>query len=97
MGTKHTPGPWRVDDERCKHVGEVFVRAGGTIVATVQADNVEDWETIETAMDDARLIASAPAMLGVIRDLVADFGSMTGGCESLDVARAILKHIDGGA
>ncbi len=84
MGTKHTPGPWTATDD-------AVTEGRGLTVADVDGGSPAERRA------NARAIAAVPAMIGALRDLVEDFGAMTGGCESLDVARAILKHIEGGA
>lgn len=95
MGTKHTPGPWAV--ERPYNEPGIYVTGANPRTSNPLICRLMDQAQAPEGEANARLIASAPAMLGVIRDLVEDFGAMTGGSESLDVARAILKHIDGGA
>lgn len=62
MNTRHTPGPWRVDD-------------GGVIKATVNGRTVQiGWinlERYETRDGDARLITAAPELADALRALVA--------------------------
>lgn len=94
MNAKHTPGPWKV----AEHHGAIDVMGVGSGICRVFTDpNQNSRPTMPEARANARAIAAVPAMIGALRDLVEDFGAMTGGSESLDVARAILKHIDGGA
>ena len=92
MEAKHTPGPWTVagdvkGQEAWCPTRHIYASAdreahGSGCVATVASSRA-----------NARLIAAAPAMLAALQDLVEDFGAMTGGCESIDVARAILNHL----
>jgi hypothetical protein len=59
--TQHTPGPWRVDTMRHSAKSEVFVIPGVCVVtgATTEADSEAN----------ARLIAAAPELLAVLREI----------------------------
>lgn len=62
----HTPGPWRVSSGSDRHVETL----GGHLVALAEMmggeDFIEHWGETQA---NARLIAEAPAMLALIKDL----------------------------
>jgi hypothetical protein len=61
--SKHTPGPWGVDDPHL-----VWAESVGEYVATTR---VEGWETLsrEQVEANARLIAAAPELLEALKAL----------------------------
>ena len=64
--SKHTPGPWRVDDPRG---GSVYVTTSAMHIARMESDNAR------TDSDNAKFIVRAcnahDALLAALRDLVA--------------------------
>ena len=99
MNAKHTPGPWKMDDD-CAEVGGLEYRVvsgtGYEVVALVQGDD----ETYEREAN-ARLIAEAPAMREALIKITtwADRLSFRDGralalATDLDDARALLHKID---
>ena len=67
--SKHTPGPWRIVQDRVPASLEVY--AGKTAIA-------ECWRRadVETEIANARLIAAAPCMAEALQALIAcDFGA----------------------
>ncbi len=60
-GTKHTPGPWRVEANR----SAVYVLAGNFCVATTADERTGN---VAPAADNARLIAAAPELLEALTD-----------------------------
>ena len=103
--TAYTPGPWEmiVDSRACFHEGNRVAIVSRwkdgreTGVSTV----AEVWPTDDRSdLADARLIAQAPAMAAILRELVRevdDTGSHQGCAPDCyySEARAILKAIDG--
>ncbi|WP_413936953.1 hypothetical protein [Nitrospira sp. BLG_1] len=59
MKTKHTKGPWTIED---KAAGRRVVKGDKSIVI------IESW----TTEPDARLIAAAPALLEALKDIEAE-------------------------
>ena len=39
------------------------------------------------------MLTRGPELVAALRALVSDFGGISGGCESLDVARALLSQV----
>ena len=62
--SEHTPGPWKVDE--C-YTGIFVTTAGGQNVAQVTQSEV-DWKYPASA--NARLIAAAPDLLRLLKDVV---------------------------
>ena len=58
MKTKHTPGPWRIED-----INQI-VSPEENIVATVYFDGAEPLSEVKA---NAKLIAAAPELLGAIQ------------------------------
>lgn len=59
--SKHTPGPWSVDEPH-----QVWAESAGEYVAITQ---VEEWETLprDQVEANARLIAAAPDLLEALK------------------------------
>lgn len=85
---KHTPGPWRVWDEVA---AEVFPDLSGSRVA--YCGSAAD----ATHMANARLIAAAPELLAVLKDLTALEGPLPGNVEWFRKARAAIDRAEGRA
>lgn len=69
MGTKHTPGPWVANDQhsgseiwRIESDGGVYANDGYIIASLFGPD----------AKANARLMAAAPELLDLVRDMVAE-------------------------
>ncbi len=78
MTTAHTPGPWIVEKDIGSTPSRVTFRIGGdTQVATsseqgIAATNASALMSVEEAEANARLIASAPALLTALQTLAFD-------------------------
>lgn len=90
--TKHTPGPWRVDDDNAKNVRAGGV--GGLFVAKTYAipveDNPDDAYNREQ-IANARLIAAAPDLLEAAR--VAESFLRHRTAESLGEAGVLARRV----
>jgi hypothetical protein len=64
----HTPGPWKVDQQRRAHGYNVAVFSGDIAVADVPGIGKDPANDPE-ADANARLIAAAPELLGALDDL----------------------------
>lgn len=88
MSSKHTPGPWDSYTEN----GKTTCINGDPQFGTIVCEMVN-------SEADARLIAAAPDMLALIRDVAAkDHGHTMSNPKSLCLfchARALLARIDG--
>lgn len=60
--SKHTPGPWRVDD-----YGTSVRKADGALIADAFSAGAEDPDRHEVRRSNARLIAAAPDLLAAAR------------------------------
>ena len=98
--SEHTPGPWEiVRRESGGRVYRIEIHAdinggrGYKPVAQIPSGFANQEE-------DARLIAAAPTMLGILRGLVAELDSYEIDdimlAEPLRLARAVIAQIDGG-
>lgn len=67
METKHTPGPWDVDE--CRYGFAVYARKSGD--AVVKTEDVEGRYGAIDNEADARLIAAAPELLEALTEIVA--------------------------
>jgi hypothetical protein len=61
--TKHTPGPWTVNDQVARE-DCLYIEAARVGVATVYSDNTP---TVDESRANARLIAAAPDMLAALK------------------------------
>ena len=80
----HTPGPWEVERDGCS------LTMQHQVVATAIAP---DWASLEEQRANARLIASAPEMLALLRCYVA--GAMLrldGGYYNCGVTTAVMSE-----
>lgn len=84
--TKHTPGPWRVVEDRAPSSLEVY--AGKTAIA-------ECWRRadVETEIANARLIAAAPELLDALKFVIAGVPDTW---EGVQKARATIAKATGG-
>lgn len=87
--SKHTPGPWRVVEDRVPSSLEVY--AGKTAIA-------ECWRRadVETEIANARLIASAPELFAALQLMVDRFLDTEGSYgawenEAIEAARAAIE------
>ncbi len=62
---KHTPGPWNHNGLGGIYKGKIFA-CGQSLIATVAHD---EWITEETSRINARLIAAAPEMKEVLKEI----------------------------
>ena len=92
--SKHTPGPWRVVEDRVPASLEVY--AGKTAIA-------ECWRRADalTELANARLIAAAPELLASLQIMVDRFIDTEGSFgawenEAIEVARAAIAKATGG-
>ena len=86
---KHTPGPWRVVEDRVPSSLEVY--AGKTAIA-------ECWRRadVETEIANARLIAAAPELLAALKACL-EKGSRWHPCDPIvQAARAAIANATGG-
>lgn len=97
---KHTPGPWLTDRNNV-HAGQI-----ATIHHCLNNDWVEIWTETwcfeDTLLDEARqeanarLIAAAPDMAALLREVLPLVDSQ-GNASQSDAIRAVLGKIDGSA
>ena len=90
--SKHTPGPWRVVEDRVPASLEVY--AGKTAIA-------ECWRRADalTELANARLVAAAPELLQSLQEVIQYFDAPGDGCFSdaqLAKARAAISNATGG-
>lgn len=88
--SKHTPGPWSVDEPH-----QVFASSVGEYVAITK---VEDFETIpkDQCEANARLIAAAPELLEALLQIIQDAKSPeVGAYLNLKLARAAIAKATG--
>ena len=65
MSTKHTPGPWWVENIECHMEREAYVAYG------IQGDLSETYDVYEAySMADYRLIAAAPDLLELCETVI---------------------------
>ncbi len=69
MTTQHTPGPWHTEPEEWTEGRGIAICDNDGIVAIVDPE-CEDIAACDEAQANARLIASAPALLKVLEKLV---------------------------
>ena len=83
----HTPGPWRVASDSDRHVETI----DGLQVASIKPlgfDFVERWgETVA----NARLIAAAPELLEVVKEVVESLRGCP--CEPCDKSRLAIQSL----
>ena len=65
----HTPGPWVVDPEPCKHYWQIYDGKFKKIGTSPCGGSKNTPEQIATYLDNARLIAAAPDLLAVVKEL----------------------------
>lgn len=89
---KHTPGPWHVSTDGTIDGKEssFTVNGGGGVVALVNT-------VLQQGRADARLIASAPALLDALRDLVACTPETYDNRHELRAAIDAISQATGGA
>jgi len=97
--TKHTPGPWKVSGKP-SICGYKVAEKSGRSVASFPATSKRSDDEREA---NARLIAEAPAMLDVIKELlrghqadIEDYGPEDDVYRAHDAAHAIISRIGGG-
>lgn len=81
-GGRHTPGPWRINE-----FGEVIGGDGRKLLASGISLTSGNHDYAAIAAANARLIAAAPDLLEIVRDIVSDCkGSINPGLHDLAVA-----------
>lgn len=89
--SKHSPGPWIWNNSE-PYRAAVLVAGDGTEVCDFGGGiKYEESAGTEPNEADARLIAAAPEMLELLREIEADFTNSDRRAE----ARALIKRIDG--
>ena len=95
--SKHTPGPWKVEDNPWG--GTPHVRSGRRRLLRLLAEGNEE---IAESVANARLIAAAPDLLAALEAVTTHLGELLidlGPCEDdrdvLDVARAAIAKARG--
>lgn len=103
MDTKHTPGPWRLEevvDRGIKHLCPVAEVDGFSLLTVVHTGGYDGDECVPFGAvyrdDDARLIAAAPELLEALRrfantDLTVPVVRNTFGFDVLHARAAIAK------
>ena len=66
----HTKGPWEISDESGLVDGCACIEAVSGVVAHVELWEHEDEETMQTAIDNARLISAAPDLYAACNMLI---------------------------
>lgn len=87
--SKHTPGPWTLNDARSTRVDLIDTQRGHAVGEIV-------WVDVRNPAD-ARLIAATPDMLETLRDIVGmltDANDMR--ADALHAARAAIVRATGG-
>src|SRR5262245_14341723 len=99
----HTPGPWTIREVRPGRANTPMLQIaqstapGNWAIAQIVRGN----RVLSERKANARLIAQAPAMLAVLRELVAEwsegglFGDRAADPASVQEARAILRAVEG--
>ena len=98
--SKHTPGPWEIEEDSADYSsgGRWFV-VGPAEVYYPYNDSAKEKE----ATANARLIAKAPEMLGMLQNIICNLDSgefeivyESGQNANLDHVRTLLAEINGG-
>lgn len=90
MTAKHTPGPWRVGDAGCTVFGPPREGKAPVIVAKTSSKPIAS----DGQKDNARLIAAAPELVEVVRQMIDHPDSVIPAQTHFE-ARALLARIDG--
>jgi hypothetical protein len=98
MGTKHTPGPWEISAPSLKpdHVPTIGITSPGRWINLAGVYSAKKDE----ADANARLIAKAPIMLGILHGMIAELDAYEiddddGLAEPLRLARLVVAELDG--
>ncbi len=107
---QHTPGPWTAFKQNGKHVEadawstecegarvsmHAPIKAGKQVVALVVASS-RHWPDLRDIAPDCRLIAAAPEMAVLLREVLPLVDSH-GNLSQSDAIRAVLAKVDGSA
>lgn len=110
MSAAHTPGPWTAFKKNGKHVEadewstdcegscvseHAPIKAGKQVVALVVASS-RRWPDLRDIAPDCRLIAAAPDMAALLREVLPLVDSH-GNVSQSDAIRAVLAKVDGSA
>ena len=82
--SKHTPGPWVIQETNFAQQKNVYAQADKPPIATVYGSTGENEA-------NARLIAAAPEMLEALRNLLDETMHATHDCPVLFARRVIAK------
>ncbi len=83
--TKHTPGPWYVDDEMPPNGFGVFARVGDIPISSPHETPISP----DRSRANAHLIAAAPNLLAACQMILS-------GCREWGVVRAAIRKAEGG-
>ena len=103
MTTAHTPGPWTVEKDIDSTPSRVTFRIGGDRQAAISSEqgitatNAPALMSVEEAEANARLIASAPALLTALQALVNSLCPYDTDPECWANAMAAIAKATGGA
>ncbi|MDZ5813883.1 hypothetical protein U4I65_02380 [Stenotrophomonas maltophilia] len=100
MSSKHTPGPWGIEQtDDTNWIG--FMRPDGRkvelIVCTTQRDNFFKPDVQDKNDANARLIAAAPELLEALKDAVCALDCCGKDYPAAEKARAAIAKATGGA
>ena len=87
MSAQHTPGPWKFGFESVDPEWAIVTIEGGLIIANVNADHRQE--------ANARLIAAAPDMLAVLKDVENALSVMGKETTGLLRVRAAIAKAEG--
>lgn len=74
--TEHTPGPWKIVEDRNNHWGMVEIEGPAVTVRGLTVATNVDAATARRITADARLIAAAPEMYELLRSIENDDNSV---------------------
>lgn len=108
MKTKHTPGPWKVSETADENNNEIIVyEAGHEKGAGIASVSPLPFYSSESQRANAQLIAAAPELLEVCRDLleIVEFEyandpepeDLTSWKRAIKAARALIAKAEGNA
>ena len=93
MKTRHTPGPWTVEDSSVTAL--VDSENSQTYIAPI-CEVDQEWAMADA---NAHLIAAAPDLLAALEDVAAELdarGKVFDGDETADRVRAVIAKVTGG-
>ena len=87
--SKHTPGPWRVVENRVPASLEIYARETAIVECWRRAD-------VQTEMANARLIAAAPDLLDALVMVLDDPNALDGRPRTYEIVCAAIAKAKGG-